>query len=153
VSKGLAKSIFKEYNDAMFRPLDTILRNKIAELELSDVANTAIPLEDLEMSDDYDFFDYPNRVMCSVLDEMRGLIKHAVKHERQKQLLLSMVEECQIMGNRMEASLSDAKDIKSLYKKRKELRNEVNKLKEEKAKLKSETNSELKSGSGDDSDE
>jgi len=71
---------------------------------------------------DYGF--YLNRTMCEVLEEIRRLDK-----TKNYSGLLGLIEEVQIMANRMEAGLSDVKDIKRLYKKRKELRDEVELLK------------------------
>lgn len=62
---------------------------------------------------------YPNRTLCAVLEEMRKL-----NETRNYAPLLSLIEEAQVMGNRMEAGLSDIKDHKSLLE-------DISKLKKE----------------------
>lgn len=53
-----------------------------------------------------------NRLICSVLDEMRKC------HEtRNYSYLLSLIEEAQSLANRMEASLYDNKDFSAITKK------------------------------------
>ena len=74
-----------------------------------------------------------NRTFCDVLAELRKC------HEtRNYAILLSLLEELQTLGNRMEAHLYDVKDLKSLHedistlkKKRRELVKEVEKLEPE----------------------
>ena len=72
-----------------------------------------------------------NRYLCSVLDDMR-------KCDETKNYapLKSLIEEAQILGNRMEAGLADVKDIKNLLEERSELKKEVKELREEAGKLK-----------------
>lgn len=78
-------------------------------------------------------FFYPNRTLCDVLDEMRKC--DSIKNYAP---MAALIEEVQIIGNRMEAALANNKDyesmledlhdlkkeIKELYKKKKELINE-----------------------------
>jgi coenzyme F420-reducing hydrogenase delta subunit len=47
-------------------------------------------------------------------------------------LIKSLIEEAQIMANRMEAGLSDLSDARYSYERVKELKAEIKKLKEEK---------------------
>ena len=73
----------------------------------------------------------PNRYVCSVLEEMRELLKKLDKHSigRYKSVQAMMIEEAQTMVNRMEASLYDKSDISKATEKRAELQREVRKLK------------------------
>lgn len=73
----------------------------------------------------------PNRVVCSVLDEMRNCIKTA-----NYSYLPGLIEETQSMVNRMEAALYDVKDYKAYTEDVSRLRKEVAQLKLEKAQLK-----------------
>lgn len=73
---------------------------------------------------------YPNRTVCAVLDEMREIDK--VKNYSG---LLSLIEEVQIMANRMEAALMDKKDVLSAREYISELKIEIDKLKKEKEKI------------------
>lgn len=64
-----------------------------------------------------------NRYVCSVLEEMRTC------HEtRNYSMMLSLIEEVQVLANRMEAALSDQKDIKEMQEYRQELKDEIRKL-------------------------
>jgi prefoldin subunit 5 len=68
-----------------------------------------------------------SRTLCSVLEEMRKA------HEtRNFSYLLSLIEEAQSMGNRMEAALSDIKDLEMLRKEIKQAKKDLEKLKETK---------------------
>lgn len=87
---------------------------------------------------------YPNRYVCSVLDEMRKQLK-TLEGVNEDILVLHyvritklMIEEAQTMVNRMEASLEDYGDIKGMLKERDSLYKEIKKLKEERNKLKEE---------------
>ena len=72
----------------------------------------------------------PNRVVCSVLEEMRKL------HEtRNYSYLPSLIEEAQTMVNRMEAALYDQSDLSYAEKKVKELEKEIEKLEKKKSEL------------------
>ena len=64
-----------------------------------------------------------NRTICEVLDEMRkcDTIKNYAP-------LLSLIEEAQIMANRMEAKLEDAKDLEYMYEEKKKLKKEIKEL-------------------------
>lgn len=77
------------------------------------------------------FSIYPNRSMCEVLEEMRKCYEtynfSPVK---------ALIEEIQIMGNRMEAALNDKKDVKTWTEEREELKKEIKKLRKERDELK-----------------
>lgn len=73
---------------------------------------------------------YPNRTLCAVLEEMRKL-----NETRNYAPLLSLIEEAQVMGNRMEAGLSDIKDHKSLLEDISKLKKELKALRKEKKEL------------------
>lgn len=79
------------------------------------------------MSEHYFSSYYPNRTLCAVLDEMRKL-----NETRNYAPLLSLIEEAQVMGNRMEAGLSDIKDHKSLLEDISKLKKELKALQKEK---------------------
>ena len=72
-----------------------------------------------------------NRYVCEVLDEMRKC------HEtRNYAILLSLIEEVQVMVNRMEAGLGDCTDLKKLAEDRSKMKQEINKLEQRIQKLK-----------------
>jgi predicted nucleic acid-binding Zn-ribbon protein len=81
---------------------------------------------------------YLNRTLCDVLEEMRKL-----NDTRNYGALIGLIEEAQSMGNRMEASLRNVRDIKRMEAQWRELRKEINEL-EEKAKTLRETVGEPK---------
>ena len=68
----------------------------------------------------------PNRTVCEVLGEIRDANKN-----RNYSYLESLIEEVQMMANRMESALYDQSDLRSAAKKLKELKAEKIKLKEE----------------------
>lgn len=74
----------------------------------------------------YDFYDFPHRTVCSVLEAMRKAYE-----TRNFSHLLGLIEEAQVMVDRMEAALSDQKDVRQLTEKRSNLRKEVNELKKQ----------------------
>lgn len=80
---------------------------------------------------------YPNRYVCSVLEEMRTQLKSLDIHtvDRYKSITLMMIEEAQSMVNRMEAAIEDKQDINKMLKKRSKLHKEIAKLREEKETL------------------
>ncbi len=82
------------------------------------------------MSEHYFSSYYPNRVICSVLDEMRKL-----NETRNYSALLSLIEEAQMLANRMEAKLSDIKDRESLNEDITKLKKELKALRKEKKEL------------------
>ena len=65
----------------------------------------------------------PNRVICSVLEEMRQAYE-----TRNFSYLLGLIEEAQSMANVMEAAIYDIQDIKRFKKERAELRKEIEEL-------------------------
>ena len=75
-----------------------------------------------------------NRYMCQVLDELRDITKVSGLTKREQNLILSLVEEIQVMGNRMEAKLNDVKDLHDIHvvlsNKRKELKELQKEIKE-----------------------
>lgn len=92
------------------------------------------------MSDyNFDWFG-KNRHLCDVLDEMRKC-----DEVRNYSMLKGLIEEAQVMGNRMESALSDQKDLltvqseydkarrayKKLEKEYKELQKKVEELREQ----------------------
>lgn len=52
---------------------------------------------------------YPNRTLCSVLEAMRDCDK-----TKNYSYLLGLVEEAQMLANRMEAGLADKEDLREL---------------------------------------
>lgn len=84
------------------------------------------------------FVSTPNRTLCDVLEDMRKYTKTIGLTTNQTQIVSSLIEELQILGNRMEAGLWDQKDIKDLYEERSKLKKQVKKLKKKKDKLKGE---------------
>jgi uncharacterized protein YlxW (UPF0749 family) len=73
-----------------------------------------------------------HRYLCTVLDEMRECIKTV-----NFSYLLGLIEEAQILANRMEARLFEMKDyerlhndVRDLKKKKKKLEEEVRELEE-----------------------
>jgi cell shape-determining protein MreC len=72
----------------------------------------------------------PNRYVCTVLDEMRSCF-----NSRNFAYLESLIEEVQVMVNRMEAHLRDAKDIDWLQKEKRELKREIKELEQKKQEL------------------
>lgn len=78
--------------------------------------------------DDYsDRYYGLNRTLCTVLNAMRELDK-----TKNYGPLLSLVEEAQVMADRMESALQDVGDIKALHETRKKLLAEVKLLKADK---------------------
>ena len=74
----------------------------------------------------------PNRLLCTVLDEMRECVKTL-----NFSYLSGLIEESQSLANRMEAHLYDIKDfnrlhndVKVLKKKKKKLEEKVEELEE-----------------------
>ena len=71
-----------------------------------------------------------NRTLCDVLTEMRKAVKTL-----NFSYILSLIEEIQVLGNRMEAALYDVKDIKRLREDIKELKDELEELQKQKKEL------------------
>lgn len=68
----------------------------------------------------------PNRTLCGVLEEMRKCYE-----TRNFSGIMGLVEEAQMMANRMEASLYDKHDLTAIQKKIKELKVDRDELKKE----------------------
>jgi hypothetical protein len=66
----------------------------------------------------------PNRLLCTVLDEMRECVKTL-----NFSYLSGLIEEAQSLGNRMEAHLYDIKDFERLHKEIKDLKKKKKNLK------------------------
>jgi cell division protein FtsB len=64
-----------------------------------------------------------NRTLCDVLKEIRKC-----DETKNYSVLLSLTEEAQLMGNRMEAALYDIKDVENLREKLSKLKKEHKKL-------------------------
>ena len=86
----------------------------------------------------------PHRYLCTVLEEMRECYKHM-----RFDLMKGLIEEAQIMGNRMEDALYDKKDLKRAYDEKKKVRKEIEKLKKKKEKLEKKCEDLAKSHSGE----
>lgn len=74
-----------------------------------------------------DIWNYPSRTLCAVLDEARQCCKTA-----NYSYLPGLLEEIQVLGNRMEAALEDAGTLENMRNQRKELEKEIKKLRKEK---------------------
>jgi len=72
----------------------------------------------------------PNRYICAVLDAIRDCDK-----TKNYSYLLGLVEEAQVLANRMEAALHDRKDLKYDHTKHRELKAQIKKLEAKKKKL------------------
>lgn len=64
--------------------------------------------------------------MCEVLDEMRKC-----NELRNYSALLGLIEEVQIMGNRMESSLGEKRDIERMHEEWHEMKAKLKKLRKE----------------------
>lgn len=67
----------------------------------------------------YDYA-YPNRTLCSVLDDMRKAVE-TLNFSYMK----GLIEEAQYLADKMEAALADQKDIRKLSEDRSALKKEV----------------------------
>lgn len=65
----------------------------------------------------------PNRLICSIFEEMRKC-----NETRNYSPLLSLIEEAQILANRMEAGLYDKKSIRDAEEHKKQLKSEIKTL-------------------------
>ena len=81
------------------------------------------------MNDDH-FYSFPNRTLCDVLAEMRKC-----NETRNYAYLLSLIEECQYLGNRLESALSDKRDIREWSEIRSKLKDEIKELRNERRQL------------------
>lgn len=71
-------------------------------------------------------FGYLNRYLCDVFEDMRKCCEVSNYSS-----MMSLIEEAQIMGNRMEAKLEEGKKYSKLYDKVKEAKKHLRKLKKE----------------------
>lgn len=73
---------------------------------------------------------FPNRTYCDVVHEMRTIASKLTVFNYQKGVdtLKILIEELQVYGNRMEASLEDNRDIHRLQEKKSKLKKEVKAL-------------------------
>lgn len=69
------------------------------------------------------FETYPSRYLCSVLDDMRKAHKN-----HNYSYLTSLIEEVQLLGDRMEAALEDIKSLEEIRLERKKLKKELKNL-------------------------
>ena len=67
---------------------------------------------------------FPNRTLCSILDELRTCFE-----TRNFSYMISLIEEAQSAGNRMEASLLDKSDLDYARKELRKIKNEIKTLK------------------------
>ena len=67
----------------------------------------------------------PNRIVCSVLDEMRDCSK-----TRNFSYLDGLIEEVQVLVNRMESKLMDQKDLDDLNERIRESKSDLGRLKQ-----------------------
>lgn len=81
-----------------------------------------------------EWFSYPNRLVCSVLDEMRKMLDKLDEHNvpRYKSAQSMLIEEAQTLVNRMESALEDHDDIRRVRKELKKLEKQIKDKKEEK---------------------
>jgi predicted RNase H-like nuclease (RuvC/YqgF family) len=66
-----------------------------------------------------------NRTLCDVLKEMRTCYE-----TRNFSYLKSLIEECQTLGNRMEAALWNQKDFRRAEQKYRKLKREIKEMEE-----------------------
>lgn len=69
--------------------------------------------------------DMPNRLVCNVLDEMRECSK-----TRNFSYLDGLIEEVQVLVNRMESKLMDQKELDELNERIRESKNDLARLKQ-----------------------
>jgi hypothetical protein len=76
------------------------------------------------------FNEYLNRTLCDVLEEMRTCFK-----TYNFAPMLALIEEAQMMGNKMEAGLNDKHDVENMESRKNELVKEIRELKEKRKSL------------------
>jgi len=76
------------------------------------------------------FNEYLNRTLCDVLEEMRTCFK-----TYNFAPMLALIEEAQMMGNKMEAGLNDKHDVEKMENRKKELVKEIRELREKREAL------------------
>ena len=72
------------------------------------------------------YHDYPNRTLCSVLDDMRNCYKTYNFYA-----VAALIEECQALANRMEAAIQNFGDIEDINKHRGKAKDELRRLERE----------------------
>jgi len=84
----------------------------------------------------------PNRLVCSVLQEMRDQLDALDGRNwgHYKSFTKLMIEEAQTLVNRMESGLEDWSDLKDMIAKKSELKKEIKLLRAERDLLKGEEN-------------
>jgi len=75
-----------------------------------------------------------NRTLCDVLKEMREFSKYTME-DKHRRVLMSLVEEAQTMGNRMEAKLFDNSEMDSAIEHKEKLKKEIKELEEKHERL------------------
>ena len=80
----------------------------------------------MSILDDYMPNSFPNRTLCDVLRDMRNCVKVL-----NFSMIPGLIEEAQVMGNKMEAALQDNKDIKDIRDQIKKGKQELKQLKNE----------------------
>ena len=80
------------------------------------------------------FFGGPNRLVCSVLHEMREHLKtlNMFTLHRYKAVQAGLIEEAQTMVNRMESALEDWDDLNRAHKEVKKLKKQIKTLEKKK---------------------
>lgn len=70
---------------------------------------------------------FPHRTYCDSLAEARKILKlmNSFNLENSKHQLISLLEECQTYGDRMEAGLHYTRDINELHNRRSKLNKEI----------------------------
>jgi len=71
-------------------------------------------------------YSHPNRIMCTILEEMRDLFK-----TYNFAPLMSLIEEAQVVADRMESAIDMKRTMVELHKEMHELKQARNKLREE----------------------
>ena len=69
---------------------------------------------------------WPNRHLCDVLEDMRKITK--THKDWLPPVFFALIEEAQVMGNRMEAGLGDKKDLIAMQDEWHQMRKKIKKL-------------------------
>ena len=88
------------------------------------------------MTDERDRSYWVNRTLCDVLYDLKKYTETSNLAVRPRNVIFSLVQEAQILGNRMEAGLGDKKDLLLLNEEWHKLRREVKDLRKERDRLK-----------------
>lgn len=76
-----------------------------------------------ELTNKYRTSYYPNRTLCDALADMRKCYE-----TYNFSPMLALIEEVQVLGNRMEAALADKRDIEQMSEQRSLLKAEIREL-------------------------